>query len=165
MRRRAGYWYALATPQLDGLDKALAERRLQELNPPIIASSGASKSLQRPPDAILLAGHWYRVNIAEVTWESAQRLCQDSGGQLLCVETRVEGELMSKLARGRTLWMGATIDAKGKWTWLSGAEMFYSNWASAEPSILTGDAHAQMSGPNGAWRASVTRAGFVCEWK
>jgi hypothetical protein len=162
-RRRAGYWYRQAAPKLDGLDRALAERRLIEVFPPPPAP-GARTSAARPPDALKLNRHWYRASIADVTWETARRLCEESGGRLVSVETRVEGELMTKLARGRTLWLGASFDpARMRWTWLSGAEMFFTNWASGEPSSTSADSHPVTASGN-AWRTSTGRAGFICEW-
>jgi hypothetical protein len=161
IRRRAGFWYRRAVAGLDGLEKALAERRLLELNPP--AKSGAKR--EHPPDALQLQlnSHFYRASIAEVTWETAQRLSQEAGGQLVCIETRAEGELMSRLARGRVLWLGASTDGKGKWSWLSGGEFFYANWSAGEPSNLTVESHPVI-GSNGAWRSFNGRTGFICEW-
>jgi hypothetical protein len=165
IRRRAAYWYKLAAPSLDGLDKALARRRLQELNPQ--PKPGDTKVFTRPPDALRLTNHWYRASVAEVSWETAQRLCQESGGQLACIETRAEGELMTKLARGRALWLGASIDAgpngSGKWMWLSGADFFFNNWSWGEPSNLTAESHP-VTGPTGAWKTLTGKAGFICEW-
>jgi hypothetical protein len=163
IRQRAGYWYRKASGGLDGLDKALAERRLLELNPPPVP--GAKKRVEHPPDALLLQpGRWYRASIAEVSWDAAQRLCQQSGGQLVSIETRAEGELMNKLARGRTLWLGASADQYGRWKWLSGAEMFYSNWSSGEPANTTPDSHPVTSA-SGTWKTSTGKAGFICEWR
>jgi hypothetical protein len=163
IRQRAGFWYRKASPGLVGLDKALAERRLLELNPPPV--QGAKKRVEHPPDALMLQpGRWYRASIAEVTWETAQRLCEQSGGQLVSIETRAEGELMNKLARGRTLWLGATVDQYGRWKWLSGAEMFYSNWSSGEPASTTQDSHPVTSA-SGTWKTSTGKAGFICEWR
>jgi hypothetical protein len=159
IRNRAGFWYRKAAVGLDGLDRALARRRLQELNPP--PKPGARRD--RPPDALLLNTHYYRASIAEVTWETAQRLCQEAGGQLVCVETRAEGELMTRLARGRLLWLGAGADDSGKWSWLSGAEFLYTNWAASEPASSSPESHLFI-GPSGVWRTSTGKAGFICEW-
>lgn len=159
IRRRAAFWYRKSLSGLDGLDRALAQRRLQELNPP---QKPADKP-QRPPDALKLTKHWYRVSIAEVNWETAQRLCQEYGGQLVSVETRAEGELMIKLAKNRVLWLGASTDGQGKWSWLSNGEFFYSNWSAGEPASATTE-HHPLTGPTGAWRTSTGKAGFICEW-
>ncbi|HEY7086777.1 MAG TPA: C-type lectin domain-containing protein [Tepidisphaeraceae bacterium] len=169
MRKRAEFWYRKASPNLDGLEKALAQHRLQDLCPPpkTVPGSSSKPPATRPPDALLLVPkHWYRASIAEVTWDTAQRLCQESGGQLVSVNTRVEGDLMTKLARGRALWLGASIDpaAAGGWTWLSGNEMIYTNWLPGEPASLTAESHP-ITSPNGPWRTTNTgKAGFICEW-
>ncbi|HVT89866.1 MAG TPA: C-type lectin domain-containing protein [Tepidisphaeraceae bacterium] len=159
IRRRAGYWYARAVNGLDGLDRALAQRRLLELNPP------TNKSIKpaRPPDALKLTAHWYRANIAEVNWETAQRICRESGGDLVSAETRAEGELLIKLAKGRVVWLGGSTDPNGRWGWLSGAEFFYTNWAGGEPATVAGNSHLVI-GTDGAWRTQTGRAGFICEW-
>jgi hypothetical protein len=160
MRRRAEFWYRKAAPGLDGLDKALAQRRLQDLTPP----PSNAKKIERPPDVLMLfPKHWYRDSYADVTWDTAQRLCEESGGRLVCVESRAESDLMKKLANGRTLWLGASVDAEGKWIWLSGKEFFYLNWLSGEASIGGAESHPVIT-PSGAWKASTGRAGFICEW-
>jgi hypothetical protein len=61
------------------------------------------------------------------------------------------------------MWLGASVDAAGKWTWLSGPEIFFLNWASGEPSIVGAESHPVMTS-SGSWRMSTTRAGFICEW-
>lgn len=163
MQRRAGFWYRKSARSLDGLDRALAERRLLELNPPI--KPGAKKKVERAPDALMLQpSRWYRASIAEVNWETAQRLCQEAGGQLVSIETRAEGDLMSKLAKGRSLWLGASVDELGRWKWLTGTELFYSNWASGEPVNFNTDSHP-VTGINGPWRIGAGKAGFICEWR
>lgn len=161
IRARAGYWYGLAVPGLEGLDKALAQRRLLEVE---TTAKAAIVKPPRPPDALKLTQRsWYRASVAELTWETAQRICADSGGKLVSIETRAEGDLIIKLARGRSLWIGAVSDGAGRWSWLSGGSVFYSNWASGEPSKLTTDAHPLIAA-NGAWRTSTGKAGFICEF-
>lgn len=159
IRRRAGYWYRKAQSHLDGLDRALAQRRLQELAPP----RKKTERTKRPPDALMLQpNRWYRASIAEVSWDTAQELCQSLGGQLVSIETRAEGELMNKLARGRVLWLGGSYEAD-RWMWTSGAEMIFTNWSANEPARLHADVHPQTI-ENGAWKVSSSKAGFICEW-
>ena len=71
---------------------------------------------------------------------------------------------MSKLAKGRTLWLGATSDEYGRWKWLSGREVFYTNWSSGEPSNFAPELHP-VTGINGTWRITTGKAGFICEWR
>jgi hypothetical protein len=132
------------------------------MNP--LPKPGTKKPIDRPPDVLMLQkSRWYRASIAEVTWDAAQRLCLDAGGQLVSIEARAEGDLMAKLSHGRSLWLGATSDGT-KWKWLSGAEMLYSNWASGEPGNATVEAHP-LTTPTGTWRAATGKAGFICEWR
>jgi hypothetical protein len=159
IRCRAGFWYHQVSPGLDGLDKALAERRLQELNPPATRKA----RIEHPPDALKLTNHWYRASIAEVSWDVAQRLCTEAGGRLACVETRAEGQLMAKLARGRMLWLGAAADGSGRWSWISGNDMVYNNWADGQPISSAAETHPVTS-PEGTWKTWIGKAGFICEW-
>jgi hypothetical protein len=160
MRRRAEFWYRKALPNLDGLDRAAAERRLAELAPP---APKIKRQTPRPPDAIRLSGHSYRVHWADVSWETARQLCEESGGHLVCIETRNENELMVKLARGRALWLGAVSDGEGRWSWVNNGNFFFNYWSLGEPSLHGADAHV-LTTPNGAWKSSTGRAGFICEW-
>ena len=158
MRRRAGFWYAKAMPALDGLDRALAERRLASLAAP------ASSRPPLPPDVVRLKNRAYRVHIADVTWETAREICEQAGGRLACAETRLEHEFLVKLARGRSLWLGGSAGADGRpWSWLSGNEMYFTFWASGEPAAATPGHHILLTGP-GPWKAHNGRAAFVCEW-
>lgn len=160
IRKRAGLWYRKAVGSLDGLDRALAQRRLQELTPP----KKRGERSRRPPDALMLQpNRWYRANIAEVSWETAMELSQALGGQLASIETRVEGDLITKLVKGRTLWLGGTFDVEKRWTWLTGGDFLYANWASGEPNKPVQDAHPVTS-ENGAWKVGGKKAGFVVEW-
>lgn len=156
-RNRAAYWYRRALPALDGLDAATAERRMMET-----AAPGMAK-IPRPPDAMPFKGHLYRASIADVSWEAAQRLCEDAGGHMVCLETRLENDYVVKLARGKTLWLGTTFDGKGRWRWITNADMFFSYWAHGEPRISDPIGHPQTDA-NGAWRTANQSAGFVCEW-
>ncbi|CAN5440825.1 hypothetical protein BH09PLA1_BH09PLA1_10650 [soil metagenome] len=156
-RKRAAYWYRRALPELDGLDAATAERRVIESAPP------ASVKVPRPPDAMPFRGHLYRGSIADVSWDAAVRLCEEAGGQMACLETRLENDYVGKLARGKTLWLGASFDGKGRWRWITNAELFFSYWAHGEPRISDPVGHPQLDA-SGAWRTSSATAGFVCEW-
>jgi hypothetical protein len=108
-------------------------------------------------------GHLYRASIADVSWEAAQHLCEEAGGHLVCLETRLENDYVVKLARGKTLWLGATFDGKGRWRWISNAEMFFSYWAHGEPNLGDPVGHPQLD-EKGVWRVTNQSAGYVCEW-
>jgi hypothetical protein len=156
---RAAHWYARALPELDGLDKATAQRRILIAYPP---PSPATR-IPRPPDAMPFKGHLYRVSIAEVSWDAARRLCEDAGGRLLCLETRYENDYVVKLTKGRVVWLGGSFDARRRWAWLSGTDMFFTSWGQNEPNTSDTVLRPQM-GTNGSWITSVQRTGFVCEW-
>jgi hypothetical protein len=162
-RERAVYWYRQALPALDGLERATADRRITEIFPPATTEAARARRIPRPPDAMPFSPHVYRVHTAEVSWDTARRLCEEAGGHLVCLETRLENDYVVKLARGRTLWLGATFDAKGRWTWISGAGMFFSYWGHGQSDLADPQMRPQM-GANGAWGTSTTRAGFICEW-
>jgi len=158
-RTRAAFWYRRALPELDGLDKATAQQRIAIAFPP---PSPATK-IPRPPDVMPFNTHLYRVSIAEVTWDEAKRLCEEAGGRLVCLETRLENDYVVKLAKGRVIWLGATFDARRRWSWISGPDMFFIFWGDGEPNTSDTVLRPQM-GTNGSWKTSVQRTGFVCEW-
>jgi hypothetical protein len=168
-RQRAAYWYRRALSELDGLDRATAERRILDAVSGAGAvtvlggAAGSAPRIPRPPDVMPFGAHFYRVSIAEVPWETAVRLCEEAGGRLVCLETRLENDYVVKLARGRVAWLGATLDTRGRWNWISNTPLFFSYWATGQPDLADPCARTQM-GSSGAWQTSTTSAGFVCEW-
>jgi hypothetical protein len=156
-RKRAAFWYRRALPDLDGLDQATAERRIIESAPP------GNAKVPRPPDAMPFKGHLYRASIADVSWDAAQRLCEEAGGHMVCLETRLENDYVVKLARGKALWLGAAFDGKSRWRWITNRDMFFSYWGHGEPRLTDPPGHPQTE-PTGAWRTLNGTAGFVCEW-
>jgi hypothetical protein len=88
-----------------------------------------------------------------VSWETARRLCDESGGHLVCIETRNEKELMVKLARGRALWLGLVNDGEGHWSWVNNGNFFFNTGRSASraPHCLPPTRTCRPL-PNGAWK-------------
>lgn len=156
-RKRAAYWYRRAMPTLDGLELATAEQRVAEVAAPDQAK------IPRPPDAMPFKGHLYRASIADVSWEDSVRLCEQAGGRLVSLETRLENDYVVKLAKDKKLWLGAQLDGKGRWRWISNVEMFFSYWAHGEPNLTEPVGHPQLD-EKGVWRVTNQSAGFVCEW-
>src|SRR6185436_7225506 len=81
---RARYWYRSALPNVGGLDKVHAEKR-------IAASLGVSDG------ATAFNGHWYLIMPTKVSWPEARLSCQLLGGHLACIESSEEWKFAMKL--------------------------------------------------------------------
>jgi hypothetical protein len=87
---------------------------------------------------------------------------------LACVHDQPTGDLVTQLADGSSLWLGATDeDSEEAWRWVDGKAMTYKPEGRFQPVF---DRKVNwLAIDNGRWAAfpiktpSVT--GFICEWK
>ena len=159
---RAEYWYSKALPQLEGLEKVLAEKRIEEANKPSIGratniASGAT-------------GHLYERFDAAVGWHVAKLLCTQARGHLIIIPSEEVQVLANKLAADRNVWLGATDEEKqGEWHWLNGSPLGYSHWGPGQPDNHGGGqhwVHMYRGDPTGPWddTEETQHVSFICEW-
>jgi hypothetical protein len=129
---------------------------------------------QPSPGATSLGGHWYKYFAERVTRHQARKRCEDMGGYLVCVETPEERRFIETLigeGADEGIWLGGTDEPlEGRWRWVNGSPLAYTNWFLGEPDNGTSDKpeHYLRMEPRqqAKWRdahASVP-GGFICEW-
>jgi len=98
------------------------------------AESSLSVRLRHPDDAKRFGRNWYKVFLEDVSWHEAKARCEEMGGYLACVTTKMESRFVIGLGDGKTLWLGATDEAReGAWVWVNGDDFSYDEWAGNQP--------------------------------
>lgn len=127
-----------------------------------------------PKDAKYFNGKWYAVILEKVNWAVAQSRCKLHGGQLAIVPDEATGTFIKSLTKLR-VWLGATDEkVEGKWVWVDGQDMTYSQWEATEPSNDGGKENYLRTSPAGRWADAPKDwdaykefpvIGYICEWK
>ena len=70
-------------------------------------------------------GHYYKVYMIGMRWDSAQKFCESTGGHLVTVETPAENEMLKELlsnidTEGGKFWLGGFKDNDNIWKWVNG---------------------------------------------
>ena len=116
----------------------------------------------------------YMVVLGKVPWHVAVRRAGAMGGRLACVETKAQNDFLTRLARGRRLWLGASDRAsEGDWRWISGRKLKYANWRRGEPNNygkrehylhLNEDGTWNDTNAGGFWDENESVVGYIVEW-
>jgi basic membrane protein A and related proteins len=82
-------------------------------------------------------GHWYLVT-PQMDWDSARDYCSSRGGRLLIINDAAEDGFIFNLAP--YAFLGATDSGhEGRWVWVTGEPLSYTNWNPGEPNNCDGD--------------------------
>lgn len=126
---------------------------------------GSSAKGGRREGAVSFGGSQYKVVLAEGGWLAARERCQKLGGDLAVIDTKEKREFLGKLNESVELWVGASKDKDGKWTWVNGHTVDADAWLKGRPE---GGGHTSMF-PQGlvcdCKEDHPFVKGFVCEWK
>lgn len=143
-----------------------------------VKSDGAA--FEPVSDFISFQGRLYRVFNAVLSWQDARKKCEEMGGSLATANGSLYSSFLVGLAKkgGREgYWLGATDEkTQGKWTWLDGSPVRYSNWNPGQPNdkgkgenymVLLIHHQGKMYGkwvdqPN---QSIQHHPGFICEWR
>lgn len=143
---------------------------LMSLSP---AQQVPKRPLGVPADAKHFNGRWYKVVLEKKSWHAARDKCKEMGGQLCTVPDAATWEFVKTLTLGAKLWLGATDEVtEGRWLWVDGTPMKFTNWAPTEPNNF-GAAEHYLAVDGGPWndlpkQHSINTSvvvGFICEWK
>ena len=119
-----------------------------------------------PADAVPFNGRWYRVYLEKCGCLRARASCSALGGQLASVSDEPTHIFIQQLAKGLTLWLGATDEkTEGAWVWPNGKEMTFKAWAPGEN--LDNRQENFLVIREGLWydySKTGIGAGFICEW-
>lgn len=94
---------------------------------------------QTPPDPKdfkdlgIYNGHRYYRSLKQMTWSAAKTISEIHGGHLVTIGSAEENSFLYNNVTART-WIGFTDEAEeGKWVWVTGEPVTYTNWALGEP--------------------------------
>jgi hypothetical protein len=121
-----------------------------------------------PESATKSGDHYYEAFLDRLTWDEARQRCQAKGGYLVCIESSAEARRVFKLARGQYVWLGG-YKKDGKWRWVNGSLIEYTNWAPDEPNNYNRLEDRLVLDMNGSWNDTRSSeayvSGFICEWE
>ena len=121
-------------------------------------------------------GHRYEVYNDRVDWQTAQRICVQKGGHLITIGNEEENSTVSAQIKGTSserYWIGLTdIELEGKWSWVTGEPLSYTNWEVDEPNNGQDfEDYGEISTNTGKWNdangffCTYKNIGFICEYE
>lgn len=125
--------------------------------------------------------HNYKLIQSNLNWEEAKKYCESLGGHLATITSKEEEDIVLDLLKESEIkvsWLGATdLNPNGKFEWINGEELTYTNWAPNEPNNDQGVEHyLVLYKVEGEWTWNdgpmntneyykPENIGFVCEWE
>ena len=106
---------------------------------------GKRSAAPPPPDPwASWRGHRYQVITKATDWDTARLEAQKMGGYLACIgdahENKFVRDLVKKHSNTRTFWIGFSDQgSEGRWWWVNGQPITYTNWAGGEPNNSHGN--------------------------
>lgn len=128
------------------------------------------------PDAWQFNKHTYKVFREQHGWHAAKQHCEQFGGHLAIIEDAAEQKAVAtQLANmglvEKRFWIGASDEKQeGKWEWVNGGAVQFSNWAGSEPNNSASREHflEMKITQNGQPVWNDLQGGhtlwFICEW-
>lgn len=143
----------------------------------VLRAPGASAAEAGPPpkppvgvpaDAKHFDGKWYRVYVEKGGWRRAKDRCSVLGGHLATVPDAGTNQFLKELARGLSLWIGATDEKSHTvWHWVDGSRVSFTDWGPGQPNHAAREDYVALwAGQNwhDVFEGEPGVAGFVCEW-
>jgi len=170
VKAKAAYDKAIAEarkPYIAALRKELQEAKkrgdeevVEAIGEKLATASGEALEAKVPDDAQSFDGHFYKLFKDKVTWPEAKAYCERQGGSLAVIETEDEAKFIRGIAD--TSWIGAALE-KGKWYWVDGTPVKFTDWCNDEPSGGKEDA---ACGIDRGWNdlPHTLKRSFICEW-
>ena len=98
-------------------------------------------------------GNLYFLTSADTGWEAAQLEAESFGGNLVAINDATEQAWLRDTFGTDPLWIGINdADAEGRFKWVSGEAVTYTNWAAGEPGASDSQDYGRMnSDAEGRW--------------
>ena len=116
-------------------------------------------------------GHYYGLSASAKTWAEAKADCEANGGHLVTISDEKEQNAVQKLFSYESVseaWIGATDETtEGEWTWCTGEEFSYTNWASGKPDNENEGDYVGIYTDGFGWNDwdSSKIVKYICEWE
>uniref|UniRef100_A0A452RAY8 Surfactant protein D n=1 Tax=Ursus americanus TaxID=9643 RepID=A0A452RAY8_URSAM len=125
--------------------------------------------LQLFPNGRAVGEKIFKTGGFEKTFEDAQQVCMQAGGQMASPRSAAENEALQQLAtaQNKAAFLSMTdIKTEGKFTYPTGEPLVYSNWAPGEPNDNGGSEDCVEIFTNGKWNDKNCREQrlVVCEF-
>ncbi len=143
---------------------------------------------EAPTQTYSYAGKTYAIyEITGLSWEEANDYCNELGGHLATITTSEEQGFITQNilsnCSNNLYWIGGKR-VNGNWTWITGENFEYTNWAYGEPTTTENEDYIHIYGvgnngysyrgewnntflyndrPSSAFYSSLN-CGFICEW-
>jgi hypothetical protein len=170
--------FAQAAASTKGTASAKMLARFKKVEGDVFRTAGSAFVQRHPLEATAYGGHWYQFIAKPADWQTAERLCRQRGGHLVCVETAAENQWLKQFAASHVktltnfrVWIGATSEGHGRtFTWINGSPFQFTDWragrpmnATIEQAVNLGIAHGE---PSMQWwdMGPSAEFPFICEW-
>ena len=110
------------------------------------------------PDGRSVGEKIFKTAGSEKTFQDAQQVCTQAGGQLPSPRSAAENEALTQLAtaQNKAAFLSMTDTRKeGTFIYPTGEPLVYSNWAPQEPNNDGGSENCVEIFPNGKWNDKV----------
>jgi hypothetical protein len=112
-------------------------------------------------------GHWYGSTKSTGTWDQVVVFAQQSGGQLACIASSSENNVVrSLIPQASGYWIGGRKLPGIPWEWVDGSTWSFTNWCPGEPCCFDQGRYVFMAG-SGCWddhnQTETLRRGAI-EW-
>ncbi len=102
-----------------------------------------TKAVSETPSKTIVSddGHRYEFYDNAMSWKDAESFCESKGGHLATISSAEENDIVLSLIDKNTRysWIGAKYDEPSRaWSWITGEEFTYNNWAPGEPTSKNG---------------------------
>ena len=115
-------------------------------------------------------GHTYKVfnDTRYINWKQAKENCEALGGHLLTITSAEEQAFIETILEKNHVYWGGGKRNNNIWTWATGEEWNYENWASGQPNTSVGSGEYLWFVVNNNMLWSNSLGGYyydyVCEW-
>ncbi len=145
----------------------------------VLTNAVIGTNVLKPMATIVANGHQYELYDDHFQyWTAAKTYCDSIGGHLVTITSKEEQEMVNTLLQKggcSAYWSGKTDESsEGSWSWVTGEQMNYTNWASGQPDNYNGiESYGQVY-KNGTWNDAPNDVrvinesgdfGFICEYE
>jgi len=130
-------------------------------------SKDSEKPKNVPEDALEYNNHYYKAYTDKLSWEDAEKYCEDNGGHLATISDKDEDAFVKTVvSRYTNSWIGGRLDDEGfDYLWVTGEPFSYTNWGS-RTEVDANRIYFERYYDDYEWNqaSKYSTYGFICEW-